>query len=354
MLPTLNRLKPFLEKVISRKTALPILKSICIRGGFITATDLETTVRMKVRDDRAYTIPLAVLMTVLKTRPLSLLIELEDEKVKLTYDQKQVSFKSLNPDDFPLTPTGRFTSLGVWSPKVLKELHRQIRFTSTDELKPALTGVFIEQNGNLTSCATDGHILRMLKDEQTGQPKNTFKGILPKKSLMILTRLIKNPVRVAASDTPLRLTIKPGLDLYIRLKDEIYPDFKTVIPKTFAGRVTVDKAHITRLLSESKPFLDPKTHAGRFTVTEEGIRFKVVNEDEELTWEASLPVINQSGKNLEVGLNVNLLDTVLQPIDTPEVLWQYGSSTSAGVVTGPQEKEPQAVQLLMPIRMEEE
>lgn len=69
MLQKLIRFLPIAEKVINRKTTLPILSHICVKDGYVSATDLENTVRMKIDDFRTYTIPLNILKTVLKAKP---------------------------------------------------------------------------------------------------------------------------------------------------------------------------------------------------------------------------------------------------------------------------------------------
>ena len=64
------------NRVVPKKTTLPILSSVCVEDGFIRATDLETTVRMPLEDKRRYTLPLGVLKSVAKSKPKSFDIDL--------------------------------------------------------------------------------------------------------------------------------------------------------------------------------------------------------------------------------------------------------------------------------------
>ena len=50
MLSALQRLLPMADKVVDRRSALPILKEICISGGQARVTDLETMLVMPVPD----------------------------------------------------------------------------------------------------------------------------------------------------------------------------------------------------------------------------------------------------------------------------------------------------------------
>ncbi len=61
MLSALTRLLPMAEKVIDRRTSLPILKEICIQDGIARVTDLETMLVMPVPEIRSYTISVTLL-----------------------------------------------------------------------------------------------------------------------------------------------------------------------------------------------------------------------------------------------------------------------------------------------------
>ena len=64
MLHHLTRFVPIADKIIPRKTSLPILHYICVHKSRIVATDLETTLVMKVDDKRSYLLPFNILKTV--------------------------------------------------------------------------------------------------------------------------------------------------------------------------------------------------------------------------------------------------------------------------------------------------
>ena len=87
MLQKLFKFIQLAQKIVPKKTTLPILACICVEDGFIRATNLETTIRMPVEDKRKYTLPYGVLKSVLKSKPKELDIELlKNQQVKLSYD----------------------------------------------------------------------------------------------------------------------------------------------------------------------------------------------------------------------------------------------------------------------------
>ncbi|MBC8400923.1 MAG: DNA polymerase III subunit beta [Candidatus Marinimicrobia bacterium] len=356
MLETLRRFMPLAQNIINRKSALPILEQICIRDGYIIATDLETTVRMRIDAGINYTIPLTLLKTILKVRPKKLEVEVfEENKVVITYDTRRITFESLDTDEFPALPSGRFRAVGQWPKEVIRKLYEQLSFASTDELKPALTGVYLHQNKVLTSCATDGHVLRWIKNVDQGtlsKLKNNFTGIIPRKSLQILSRIVKGNVNAAASKTHLRLKLNKDTEVFTRLIDGKYPDYKSVIPSEFSGSARLDRTALQALITDALPFVNRETKLGAFTVNGD-LAVSVEDEERNIQWDSVLPINTQSGKNITIGLNLAYLEKILKCLSTDEVLWQYGSPISAGILTGVNSKSPNDINLIMPIRLKE-
>ena len=67
MIQNLYKFVQLAQRIVPKKTTLPILSSVCVEDGFIRATDLETTIRMPIDDKRRYTLPFGVLKSVLKS-----------------------------------------------------------------------------------------------------------------------------------------------------------------------------------------------------------------------------------------------------------------------------------------------
>ena len=355
MLQSLIRFLPLAEKVIAKKTTLPILSHVCVRDGFISATDLEHWVQMKIDDTRNYTIPLNVLKTILKAKSKTIEIELlENEKVKISYDNRHLTFKSLNTDEFPCSPSGTFKSLGHWSLDLIRKLQSQVAYASKDELKPAMTGVYVHQNGKMETCATDGHVMRLMEDASLGlnlKLKGSFKGVIPIKALMVLSKSVKGSVPVMATDKHMKFNLN-GIDFFVRLIDEKYPDFRSVIPEEFMGSVLLDTAKLSDLVKDAKPFVFGDSKQGNFDIGSKGIALHVNNPEKDFQWDAKLPVSEQSGDEIKIGLNVHYLEKILKGITEKEFTWEYSSPVSASILKG-QNEESQITHLIMPVRIKE-
>jgi len=312
---------------------------------------------MEVDDSRHYTIPINTLKTVLKTKPKLLEIDiLENEKVQIKYDLRKLTFKNSDAEEFPSVPAGKFKSLGDWSIDIIRELYSQLPYTSNDELKPAMTGVYFEQNGTLKSCATNGNILRVINNvnlDGKAKLKNKAADIIPKKALQILARTVKGQVKTAVSKTHLRIMLGDGLEFYVRLIDEKYPDFESVIPTEFEGSVSMVNAKFSELVKDGKPFVNRESKLGAFFIGETSVDVSIEDSENDYKWDSKVSVIERQGNDIEIGLNICLLEQVLKSINEKEVKWQYSSPVSASILTGVNGADPNTLQLLMPIRIKE-
>ena len=352
MLQKLIRFLPLAEKVIAKKTTLPILSHVCVRDGFISATDLEHWVQMEIDDTRNYTIPLNVLKTILKAKPKTLEIGMqENEKVKISYDNRHLTFKSMDTDEFPAVPVGTFKSLGLWSLGLIRKLQSQVAYASKEELKPAMTGIYVHQNGKMESCATDGHVMRLMEDASLGldlKLKGSFMGVLPKKALLVLSKSVKGTVPVSATDKHMKFNLN-GIDFFVRLIDEKYPDFRSVIPEAFMGRVSLKTSELVNLVQDAKPFVFGDSKQGNIDIGSSGLELQVNNPEKDIQWDASVSALKQSGDEITMGLNVHYLEKILKGISEKEFCWEYSSPVSASILKG----QDSITHLIMPVRIKE-
>ena len=355
MLSALQRLLPMAEKVIDRRTSLPILKEICLQDGIARVTDLETMLVMPVPDKGAYTLPVTVLKKVLATRPQDLKIEAgKDQKVTLGYGDLQLSNQGKDPKDFPAIPGGQFKPLGKCPRDLFQVLATQTGYCSKDELKGALLGVHVCQNkGQLTTTATDGHVLRRQNGLQGGM--GAFEGIIPAKPLSLLSRLARGHTEVSRSESHLRFALPGDVALYVRLIDEKYPAVEALIPQEFTGELLLDRDKSLEVIKAAKPFTSRDT---RLAIVEPGngqTWLMVDNPEEQTRWQAPLPVTHQSGELVRIGFDLALLEKVLAGQQSPTVRWQITNPDSASVFTEVGKQWQSGAQtLLMPIRLKEE
>src|SRR6202165_5791855 len=157
--------------VINANTVLPILEDFLfeVDKGKLTvvATDLETVMRVQLdieaKEAGKVCIPAKILMDSLKNiadQPLSFNID-KNFAIEITSDNGKYKVMGENPDNFPKEPAADdTTSFTTTSSVLLKAIGKTLFAVSTDDLRPAMTGVFFEMDPKgLQFVATDAHRL---------------------------------------------------------------------------------------------------------------------------------------------------------------------------------------------------
>jgi DNA polymerase-3 subunit beta len=345
------------EKVIDRRSSLQILKEICIHNGIALVTDLQSMLVMPVPDERSYTIPVLLLKKVLNAKPQNLAINLaEDNRGTIHYDDLKVTYSTKDVNDFPTLPQGKFKPVGVWPQDVFQILLKQVPYCSQDELKASLTGVYLTQaaDGLLTICATNGHILRMKNGLEVAESK-PLSGIIPTKPLHLLSRYTKGRTKIGLSDTHLSFSLPGSASLYVRLIDEQYPEVVSVIPEEFNGEVVLDRDKALAIIKAAKPFVDKTTYLSVLTISDGIGMLSIDNQEEQISWEAPLPITKQQGDEIRIGFDLGLFERALAGQQSPAVCWKYTSQNAASVFKEVGDQyDHEALTLLMPIRITEE
>jgi DNA polymerase III subunit beta len=358
MLFQLNRFIPIAEKIIPRRSSIPILTNICFNDGKIVATDLDTALVMTVDDKSRFIIPVKILKTILKSKPKTLKFEiLADNKVKISYDSKSITFNSESVEEFPAVPKGRFKTVAVWSKDVIKTLHDQLPYCSTDETRMPLTGVYINQNHHIETCATSGHVLKLIKEidvDKKSKLSADFTAIIPKRALQILSRFTLKEVKVAVREDQFKFTLDKGLELFVRKIEGEYPKYQNVIPKEHSGSVHFDKGEMQAIIKDAINFTNRHDHLAEFLIAKDEILISAENLEAEMKWQGSLAVIDITGKeNMNIGINLELLEKILKGISSKEVIWIYESPNSPLLFSDNGESGNEVINLLMPIRLED-
>src|SRR6187402_1272034 len=183
--------------VINANTVLPILEDFLFEVEknklSVVATDLETVMRVQLdieaKDSGKVCIPARILMDSLKNlpdQPLTFNID-KNFGIELTSDSGKYKVMGENPDNFPKEPAADdATSFTMTSTGLVTAINKTLFAVSTDDLRPAMTGVFFELAESGIQCvATDAHRLVKYKRTDVVCPsKDSF--IVPKKPLNLL------------------------------------------------------------------------------------------------------------------------------------------------------------------------
>ncbi|HQU96138.1 MAG TPA: DNA polymerase III subunit beta [Saprospiraceae bacterium] len=230
--------------VKTQSSVLPILDNVLIEASngnvTFTSTDLKTTVSVKVAGD-------GDLKMCLDTKLLTATISsLDDQQFDISIDDHTAIIKTTkgvykmpvsDHNDYPAPGFSEKYTLVSFS-ELLPKLSKATNYTSTDELRMAMTGIYVNFSEGLI-CATDAHKLFLANIEKEG----TIEGekIISADVVNILSR-INNFDILGIALTDRSIDFMCG-DVRIKttLIDAKYPNFKAIIPNTSNYNVKINR-----------------------------------------------------------------------------------------------------------------
>lgn len=369
----LNELQKFnavAAKIVPKKSVMPILEYALIENGYLRITNIEIGARIPIVDNGLNcVVSYKILSDILKSKPEYLDIDIEDDdKSKIVFKFNGHSLREIitrTPDDYPAWPQYKNSfSLGQWDAEMLAVLLKTTAFCSTDELKPALTGVrFVQSKGSIDIVGTDGHRLRLyeLKTNST----NDFTGTIPVDIIKIINSM-KSDAMVTLTTNPDsvdHLSIKvDDIEFSVRMIDDAtYPNYREVIPTEYGedwgklhGDVVFNRKAMINALKAAVLLKATNDTTFQIAVTPSSgsLTINAVNMELQREFNTSIPnslnTLPETDRQTPIGLNAQYLTNILEAHDSDEIKWQVSCPTSAQMFPGENYTD-----LLMPIRLRE-
>jgi DNA polymerase III subunit beta len=350
--------------VINANTVLPILEDFLFEVEknklTVVATDLETVMRIQLdieaKDSGKVCIPAKILLDSLKNipdQPLTFNID-KNFAIEITSDNGKYKVMGENPDNFPKEPVSDdTTSFTLAASALITAINKTLFATSTDDLRPAMTGVFFELDKKGMQCvATDAHRLVRYKRKDVSCPKSdTF--IVPRKPLNLLkTAIPGNDDELTISYNSNHLFVKHGTtQMSCRLIDARFPDYKVVIPADNPYRLTVNKSDFQSALRRVSIFSNKSTNQVALNIS--GSELQLAAQDVDFSFEGTERMKCQyNGEDLMIAFNAKFLIEMLNAADGDEVNVELSTPTKAGLIKPTdQDEEEELLMLVMPLML---
>lgn len=350
--------------VINSNTVLPILEDFLFEIDknklTIVATDLETVMKVhmeiEAKDSGKVCIPAKILLDSLKNiseQPLTFNID-KNFGIEITSDNGKYKVMGENPDNFPREPIAEDASaFTMTSSALVTAINKTIFAVSTDDLRPAMTGVFFElDKKGINFVSTDAHrLVRYKRNDVSCPQKDTF--IVPKKPLALLKgALPDNEDELTISYTSNHLFVKHGqTELVCRLIDARFPDYKVVIPTDNPYKLVVNKSDFQNALRRVNVFSNKSTSQIALAIS--GNKLQLTAQDVDFSNEGNERMTCQyDGEDLSIAFNAKFLIEMLNGADTEEIIIELSTSTKAGIIK-PSEQAPEEdlLMLVMPLML---
>ncbi|QES90378.1 DNA polymerase III subunit beta [Rhizosphaericola mali] len=352
------------QGVISTNTVLPILEDFLFdindKKLNVLATDLETVMRIQLDVESAENgkicIPAKILIDSLKNlpdQPLTFTID-SNYAIEITSDNGKYKILGENPDNFPKEPEADdTTTFSMTSSSLVTAINKTIFAVSTDDLRPAMTGVFFElTEESIQFIATDAH--RLVRFKRTDvKPGVAASFIVPRKPLNILKNVMPdNEDILEITYNSNHLFVKNGAkQLICRLIDARFPDYKVVIPTDNPYTLTVNKATFQSALRRVSVFSNKSTNQVALSIT--GNQLQLMAQDIDFSFEGNERMsCSYDGQDLKIAFNAKFLIEMLNAADTDDVKIELSTSTKAGILKpSEQPAEEDLLMLVMPLML---
>ncbi len=270
----LNKALGIVARVASARNTLPILANVLVKtvGNRLTisATNLDIAISQhigaKVVEEGAITVPARLMQDFISSLPSGVIdLKLDDNKLHISTDKYQSVVNGVLADDFPVMP--EISNGNTWTinaATLKKGLQQVIMAASSDESRPVLTGVLLQvSEGRLYAAATDSY---RLAEKNLSKNDQDVRLLIPATAIQDLLRIIGDydEIMSVTHDDQQILFQANDVDLVARLIDGKYPDYRKLIPTSFAVEARLKRADLVNVTKVSSLFA--RESAGSITI----------------------------------------------------------------------------------------
>lgn len=352
--------------VVSTNPIVPILENFLFQLDnnqlTVTASDLQTVMitelQVESSDKGAIAIPAKLLLDTLRglpEQPIALKVDSDTFGIEIVSENGRYKLSGENPIDFPKIPSvNRAFSVELSSNALSHAIANTIFATSTDELRPAMTGVFLQLGADhATFVATDGHrLIRYRRFDVKSAVDTTM--IIPRKALNLLKACLPSdsvPVKAEFSQANAFFSFA-NIKMVCRLIDERFPDYENAIPTNNPNVLTISRGEILNSLRRISIYSNRTTHQIRLKLTPPN-ELVISAEDLDYSNEANERLLCEyNGDEMEIGFNAKFLIEMLNNVSSNTLSFELSAPNRAGLVVPlDKESDEDILMLVMPVML---
>ncbi|MGP8215551.1 MAG: DNA polymerase III subunit beta [Bacteroidia bacterium] len=348
-------------------TVLPILDCFLFnldKGTLqITASDLETTVSVKIaldsKDSFSAAIHVKPLMDMLKELPRdqALTIRLKagnTDVVEISTDNGKYTLPAFDEGDFPKTPArNEINSIELPAGFILNGLNKTMVALATDTVRPVMTGVYFDMDRE-KPCLVATDARRLVK--YTGNEplvNKILSFILAKRTLNILKGLLEKgeQVLIGCNKTNAFIEYKEYL-IVSRLIEGKFPDYDTVVPKENPFELVPDRLSLLSAVRRVALFARHNNPTIALKFTGKFLYLRASDTEYERSADEHIECA-YAGEKMEIGFNADLLSDMLSNAESDDMRISFTSPVRPVIFTPSPEEEKKLnatyLMLLMPL-----
>lgn len=344
--------------ILPQRTTLLVLGNIKIKAEkknvCLSATDLDISLdssfKSEIQEEGSITVPgRRFLETVRDLPPCTIEIKVVNDFVELRYDKGVYKMPAIPVDEYPEIPQISGKNHFSFPSHLLRNSVLKTIFAASKEPgRRALSGIhwnIVNKEANMV--ATDGRKLAFYKCIL--DKKDSIKVNVPPKALKTLISYIGDKevdIDIKFDETKIGFYLK-DTTIIARLIEDVFPDYKQVIPKNNKKILTISREELLNVLKRVALYADSTSHLVSFDIESKSCR--IFTETELGSAEENL-TCSFNDKPATVNFNASYLSEILRNLDDKSVEFYISSPKTAVIITqSKKKKNEELLYLLMPI-----
>ncbi len=350
----LNASLQLVSRAVAGRPTHPVLANVLLTAdagtgrlsltGFDLSLGIQTSLSASVQSSGAITLPARLFGEIVSRMPgdspITLSWQEGSEQVELTSQSGSYQMRGMPADDFPELPLAQSSTPIKLDPEVLvKGLRATLFASSGDEAKQLLTGVHLGLDDQGLECAaTDGHRLAVLRLQNTGAGEGSVDVTVPARSLRELERLLS----ARSGSDPVSLFCDRGQVVFhwadqvltSRSLDGAYPNYRQLIPESFARSLKLDRKAFINALERVAVLADQHNNVVKITSNPGAGQLAISADAQDVGSGSESLAAEVSGDAIQIAFNVRYVLEGLKAMATERVELRCNAPTTP-VVLGP-------------------
>ena len=331
------------QGIVERKNTIPILANVLMEAAGdevrMLATDLEVGLRTRcaasVSRPGSLTLPAKKFFEIVRALPdTDVRIEQQNSTVTVAADRFDSKMQTLPREDFPTVPEAGGTATATLPGRVFREMVARTQFAITSEdTRYFLNGAqLVLTPGSMTLVATDGHRLALVTVPREAEGAEELKVILPKKTLMELSRLLGDAdeaIRYEQGENHLFFHVGDRL-LISRKIDGQFPAYERVIPKGNDKRIEFERDRVTSAIKRVALLSNERSRAVKLLI--DGGKVEVTSSSPEFGEAKEQLNVEYSGPAMQICFNAQYVLDFLSVVETDAVALELKDEVSQALM----------------------
>ena len=331
------------QNIVAGKGSLQIIQNAMLEAKegklSLVTTDLDISIKSTVDCDvveaGATTLPVRLLFSTISSCAEGA-VELESDvqdRARISAGSAAFKLSGMAVADFPALPAADNAFAYTLPQATLREMLRKTSYAvSQDETRKTLKGVLMSfKDGKLTMVATDGRRLALVEHEIDFPATAERDIILPSKVVAELQRSLSGDGDVKVTIEKSQVSFNLGdTQIYSKLLDEIYPNYRQVIPPSSREKIEVDRKLLLDAIDRASVMTMEESSSVRLTFDDNQLLVSSVAAD--IGEAKDVVPIKYGGEKIEIVFNPAYVKDPLKAIDEDEVSIELNNGSSPAII----------------------